>query len=60
MIDKDNPVDLITIKPHITIRTCLSLHAKTFDPLGLVLPTRMIGNILFREALQMLKKDRKL
>ena len=34
-INKDNPVDLIMIKPHLTIRTCLSLHAKTFDLLVL-------------------------
>ena len=26
----------------------LSLHAKTYDPLGLILPTRMFGNLLFR------------
>ena len=42
----------------LTIRICLSVHAKTYDPLGLVLPTRMIGNLLFRESLQLLKKER--
>ena len=49
----------IQIKPHLTLRVCLSLHAKAHDPLGLVLPTRMIGNLLFRATLQALKKERK-
>ena len=31
--------DRINIKPYLTIRDCLSLHAKTYDPLGLILPT---------------------
>ena len=48
----------ITIKPHLTLRICLSLHAKAYDPLGLVLPVRMIGNLLFRKTLQALKKER--
>ena len=42
---------LITIKPHLTLQVCLSLHAKPFDPLGLVLPMRMIGSLLFGETL---------
>ena len=46
----------VQIKPHLTLRVCLSLHAKAHDPLGLVLPTRMIGNLLFRGTLQVLKK----
>ena len=41
----------------LTVRICLSIHSKAFDPLGLVLPTRMIGNLLFRETLQFLKQD---
>ena len=49
---------VIQIKPHLTLRICLSLHAKAHDPLGLVLPTRMIGSLLFRNTLQQLKKDR--
>ena len=35
----------------LTVRICLSIHSKAFDPLGLVLPTRMVGNLLFRETL---------
>ena len=45
------------IAPHLTLRACLSFHARPFDPLGLVLPTRMIGNILFRGTLQLIKKN---
>ena len=40
----------------LTLRIALSLHAKTHDPIGLVLPTRMIGALLFRESLQLIKK----
>ena len=50
---------IITISPHLTLRICLLLHAKPFYPLGLVLPTRMIGSLLFRETLQSLKKEQK-
>ena len=53
------PDSHVTVAPKLTLRTCLSLHARPFDALGLVLPTRMIGNILFRETLQTLKKDKK-
>ena len=44
-VDSQIPVD---IKPKLTLRICLSFHAKTHDPLGLVLPTRMLGHLLFR------------
>ena len=47
------------VKPVLTLRIGLSFHAKAYDPLGLVLPTRMIGNLLFRNSLQTLKKDQK-
>ena len=47
------------VRPVLTLRISLSFHAKTYDPLGLVLPTRMIGNILFRKSLQILKKEQK-
>ena len=51
----------IQIKPHLTLRVCLSLHAKAHDPLGLVLPTRMIGNLLFRKIMQeMLLRNKQL
>ena len=48
-----------TLKPKLTIRIGLSFHAKVFDPLGLVLPTRLIGMLLFRSSLQALKKELK-
>ena len=54
-----NPSSEVIIAPHLTLRACLSLHARPFDPLGLVLPTRMIGNILFRDTLQLIKKNKK-
>ena len=38
----------------LTLRICLSLHAKAFDPLGLILPLKMRGNLLFRNTLQFL------
>ena len=57
-IDRSNILSP-SVKPVLTLRICLSFHAKTYDPLGLVLPTRMIGNILFRSTLQILKKEQK-
>ena len=49
--------ELIQVKPHLTLRICLSKHAKAFDPLGWVLPTKMIGNLLFRRTLQLMKQE---
>ena len=49
----------VSIAPHLTLRACLSLHAKPFDALGFVLPTRIIGNLLFRTTLQTMKKESK-
>ena len=43
----------------LMLRISLSIHAKTSDPQGLVLPTRMIGNLLFRKSLQTIKKEQK-
>ena len=43
----------------LTIRICLSIHAKTHDPLRLVLPVKMIGMLLFRETLQHISKTMK-
>ena len=40
----------------LNLRICLSFHAKAFDPLGLILPLKMKGNILFRNTLQFLKQ----
>ena len=53
------PNSMITISPRMTLRACLSLHARPFDALGFILPTRVIGNILFRNTLQIMKKDKK-
>ena len=36
----------------MTLRLCLTIHAKAYDPLGFMLPTKMMGNLLFRESLQ--------
>ena len=43
----------------LTLRISLLIHAKTYDLLDLVLPTRMIGNLLFRISLQIIKKEQK-
>ena len=58
--DKDVEINRLDtgIKPKLTLRTCLSFHSRPYDPLGLVLPTRMIGNILFRKTIHTLKKER--
>ena len=31
------------------------MHAKCFDPLGLAMPVKMTGNLLFRQTLQAMK-----
>lgn len=49
----------VSIAPHLTLRLCLSLHSRPFDPLGFILPTRVIGNLLFRLTLQIMKKGTK-
>ena len=41
-------------KLKLRLRDCLSLHARAFDPLGLILPLKMLGNLLFRVTLQQL------
>ena len=38
------------------LRICLSLHAKPYDPLSLILPVKMVGSLLFRNTLQELKR----
>ena len=43
----------------LTLRIYLSIHAKMYDLLGLVQPTTMIGNLLFRKSLQTIKKEQK-
>ena len=47
------------VKLKLTLRIALRFHMKTFDPLGLVMPTKMIGNLLFRSSLQIIKKEEK-
>ena len=42
----------------LTVRDCLSLHARCFDPTGLILPVKMTGMILFRRTLQHLAATR--
>jgi len=37
-------------KLKLRLRDCLSLHARAFDPLGLILPLKMLGNLLFRSV----------
>ena len=46
---------LISLK--LCLKDCLSVHAKCYDPLGLVLPVKMVGNLLFRETLQKMKLE---
>ena len=41
----------------LTIRICLSIHAKTHDPLGFIFPVKMIGTLLFRENLQSMNQN---
>ena len=57
----DTAVDQLPreLKPQLTLRICLRFHMKIFDPLGLVMPTRMIGNLLFRISLQVVKNEGK-
>ena len=42
------------VVPKLRLRDCLSIHSKPFDPLGFVLPVRMVGNLLFRKSLQVM------
>ena len=41
----------------LKLKDCLSAHASCFDPLGLVLPVKMTGNLLFRASLQILRLE---
>ena len=45
----------LDIKCKLTLRICLKFHMKIFNPLGLVLPTRMWRNLLFRCTLQIIE-----
>ena len=52
-----SPTNIVTVAPHLTLRIALSIHAKAYDPLGLVLPCKMIGNLLLRLSIQVIKKE---
>ena len=62
---KGKPVSLLPylsdigkfISLKLCLKDCLSVHAKCYDPLGLVLPVKMVGNLLFRETLQRMKLE---
>ena len=43
----------------LRLRDCLSLHARAWDPLGIILPVKMNGSLLFRETLQHLNSKAK-
>ena len=45
------------MKPKLTLGICLKFHMKIFDPLGLVMLTKMIGNLLFRISSQVIKQE---
>ena len=53
------PSPSVVIKPHLNIRIALAIHMKPYDPLGFILPVRMIGNLLLRVTMQALKKELK-
>ena len=52
VLSLNNLIDNPSLK--LTVRDCLSLHARCFDPMGLVLPVKMTGAILFRNTLQVI------
>ena len=52
-----SPTDVITVSPHLTLRIALSIHAKAYDPLGLSLPCKMIGSLLLRLSIQVMRKE---
>ena len=47
LVMSDKSLNKIQIKPILTLRAGLTFHAKPYDLHGLVLLTRMIGNLLF-------------
>ena len=52
-------LDTVQVKPILTLVAALSIHAKCYDPLGFVFPCKMIGNLLLRKSIQVLKKELK-
>ena len=51
------PLDTVEVKPVLTLVAALSIHAKCYDPLGLVFPCKMVGNLLLRRSIQILKRE---
>ena len=43
----------------LSLRECLSIHSRAFDPNGFILPVKMIGTLLFRFTLQSLSDSQK-
>ena len=55
---KDHLDDIQKLIPlKLCLKDCLSVHAKCYDPLGLVLAVKMVGNLLFRDTLQKMKLE---
>ena len=50
-------MDTVEVKPVLTLVAALSIHAKCYDPLGLVFPCKMVGNLLLRRSIQILKRE---
>ena len=52
-----SPYREVHVFPHLTLRIALSIHAKAYDPLGLILPCKMVGSLLLRLTIQVLRKE---
>ena len=50
-------LDTVEVRPVLTLLAALSIHAKCYDPLGFVFPCKMIGNLLLRRSIQVLKNE---
>ena len=51
------PNNTVQVRPILSLRVALSIHARAYDPLGWILPCKMVGNLLLRLTIQVLKKD---
>ena len=49
---EDNNSLILNPTLKLSLRICLSVHAKAYEPLGFMFPTKMVGAILFRKTLQ--------
>lgn len=54
----NDPLARIQIKPVLTIKSELTFYAKPYNPLGLILQTRMFDNLFFWKTIQSMKKER--